>query len=173
VFGFPAIVLAALPGMLAGALGSAPMAYTGLIAGLTLGAGVIVQPVTRRLEPMAGARLGLLIGAAGVGLGALAVAYQIPGLLVIIAPILGAGYGVTMTGGFQTVQRLARPDARGGITGLYYVLCYVGFAAPYLLALAARAAAPAIGLAVTAGLAIAAALALPRVEHQDNGRRRR
>jgi hypothetical protein len=134
---------------------------------------VIVQPVTRRLEPVAGARLGLLVGAAGVGLGALAVAYQISGLLVIVAPILGAGYGVTMTGGFQTVQRLARPDARGGITGLYYVLCYVGFAAPYLLALAARATAPAIGLAVTAGLAVAAALALPRVEHQGNGRRRR
>lgn len=162
VYGFPAIALAALPGMLAGALGGAPMAYTGLIAGLTLGAGVIVQPVTRRLDPGAGARLGLLVGAAGVGLGALAVAHQVPALLLIVAPILGAGYGMTMTGGFQAVQRLARPDARGGITGLYYVLCYVGFAAPYLLALAARVTAPAIGLAVTAGLAIAAALALPR-----------
>jgi hypothetical protein len=162
VFGFPAIVLAALPGMLGGALGSAPVAYTGLLAGLTLGAGVVVQPVTRRLEPVAGARLGLLVGAAGVVLGAVAVAYQIPALLVVVAPILGAGYGVTMTGGFQAVQRLARPDARGGITGLYYVLCYVGFAAPFLLALAARVAAPASALAVTAGLAIAAAAALPR-----------
>jgi hypothetical protein len=161
VFGFPAIALAALPGMLAGALGSAPMAYTGLIAGLTLGTGVVVQPVTRRLEPVTGARLGLLVGAAGLGLGVLAVVYQISALLLIVAPILGAGYGVTMTGGFQAVQRLARPDARGGITGLYYVLCYVGFAAPYLLALAARTA-PATGLAVTAGLALAAAVALRR-----------
>ncbi len=162
VYGFPAIALAALPGMLTGALGSAPMAYTGLIAGLTLGAGVIVQPVTRRLEPVAGARLGLLVGAAGVVLGALAVAEQVSALLVVVAPILGAGYGMAMTGGFQAVQRLARPDARGGITGLYYVLCYVGFVAPYLLALAARVAAPSIALAVTAGLAVAAALVLPR-----------
>jgi MFS family permease len=162
VFGFPAIALAALPGMLAGALGSAPMVYTGLIAGLTLGAGVIVQPVTRRLEPVTGSRLGLLVGTAGLVLAAFAVARQVAALLVVVAPILGAGYGMAMTGGFQTVQRLARPEARGGITGLYYVLTYVGFVAPYLLALAARVAAPALALAVTAGLAAAAALALPR-----------
>jgi hypothetical protein len=163
VFGFPAIAFAALPGLLAGALGGAPMAYTGLLAGLTLGAGVVVQPITRRLEPMTSARLGLLIGAAGVLLGALAVARQISALLLVVAPILGAGYGVAMTGGFQAVQRLARPDARGGITGLYYVLAYVGFVAPYLLALAARVAAPSIALAATAGLAVVAALALPRL----------
>jgi hypothetical protein len=167
VFGFPAIAVAALPGMLAGALGGAPMAYTGLLAGLTLGAGVIVQPVTRRIEPATSARLGLLVGAAGVLLGALAVAWRVPALLLVVTPILGAAYGATMTGGFESVQRLARPHARGGITGLFYVLAYVGFAAPYLVALAARIAAPSIALAVTAGLAVAAALALPRA--RDRG----
>jgi len=162
VFGFPAIELAALPSMLADALGNAPMAYTGLLVATMLGAGVIVQPLTRRVEPVTSARLGLVVGAAGVLLGALAVAQQISALLLVVAPILGTAYGLTMTGGFQAVQRLARPDARGGITGLYYVVAYLGFAAPYLLALAARIAAPPIGLVVTAGLAAAAALALPR-----------
>ena len=162
VYGFPAIAVAALPSMLAGALGGAPMAYTGLLAALTLGAGVVVQPVTRRLEPGTSARLGLVVGAAGLALGGLAVARQVSALLLVVSPILGAGYGVAMTGGFQAVQRLARPDARGGITGLYYVLTYVGFVAPYLLALAARGAAPSLALAVTAGLAVAAALVLPR-----------
>jgi hypothetical protein len=42
------------------------------------------------------------------------------------------------------------------------VLAYLGFVAPYLLALAARTTAPASGILVTAGLAVAAALALPR-----------
>lgn len=162
VFGFPAVVLAALPAMLAGSLGGAPMAYTGLLAAATLGAGVLVQPVTRRFEPVNAARAGLLVGAAGVALGAVAVASQTSALLLVVAPVLGAAYGASMTGGFQAVQRLARPDARGGITGLYYVLTYVGFAVPYLLALAARVAAPSIALAVTAGLAVAAALVLPR-----------
>lgn len=162
VFGFPAIVLAALPAMLAGALGAAPMAYTGVLAALTLGTGVIAQPVMRRLEPTTAARLGLAVGAAGLGFAALAVATQTSALLVLVAPILGAAYGMTMTGGFQTTQRLARPDARGGVTGLYYVLCYVGFVAPYLLALGARFVEPAAALGATAGLAVAAAILLRR-----------
>jgi MFS family permease len=162
VFGFPAIVLAALPTMLAGALGGAPMAYTGLVAAVTLGAAVLVQPITRRLEAVTASRVGLWIGAAGVVLGAVAVASQTSALLLVVAPILGAGYGTAMTGGFQTVQHLARPDARGGITGLYYVLTYLGFAAPYLLALAGRVAAPSTALAVTGGLAALAALVLAR-----------
>ena len=160
VFGFPAVVLAALPAMLDGALGAAPMAYTGVLAALTLGAGVLAQPITRRFEPTTAARLGLVVGAAGIALGAVAVAAQISVLLVVVAPVLGAAYGVAMTAGLQAVQRLARADARGGITGLYYVLTYIGFALPYLLALANRVTAPAVALGITAGLAAAAAIAL-------------
>lgn len=40
------------------------------------------------------------------------------------------------------------------------MLTYVGFAAPYLLALAVRVTTPEVALAVTAGLAITAALVL-------------
>jgi len=160
VFGFPALVLAALPGMLGGALGAAPIAYTGVLAVIMLGAGVLVQPITRRFEPTRASRLGLAVGAAGTLLGVVTVALQVPALLLLVAPILGAAYGVCMTAGLQAVQRLARPDARGGITGLYLVLTYVGFAGPYLLALAARATAPTVALAITAGLAVAAALVL-------------
>jgi MFS family permease len=162
VFGFPTIAFAALPAMLGGALGAAPMAYTGVLCAVTLAAGVIAQPITRRFEPAIAARLGLVAGAAGVVLGAVAVARQAPALLLVVAPILGAAYGVCMTAGLHAVQRLARPDARGGITGLYYVLTYVGFAAPYLLALATRAATPTAALGVTAAIVVAAAAILPR-----------
>jgi MFS family permease len=162
VFGFPALVLAALPGMLGGMLGGAPVAYTGLLAVIMLGAGVLVQPVTRRLDPTLAARLGLVVGAGGTALGAAAVAAHAPALLLAVAPILGTAYGVCMTAGLQSVQRLARPDARGGITGLYLVLTYVGFAAPYLLALATRAVTPVAALLATAALALAAAASLRR-----------
>lgn len=158
VFAFPTIAFAALPSLLAGSLGGAPTAYTGVLAALTLGAGVLAQPVTARFAPAIAARLGLIVGAAGIALGALAITAERPRLLLIVAPILGAAYGITMTAGLQATQRLARPDARGGITGLYYVLTYVGFAAPYLLALAVRVTTPAAALAVTAGIALAAAL---------------
>jgi hypothetical protein len=162
VFGFPAIAFAALPSMLGGSLGRAPTVYTGVLCALTLAAGVTAQPITRRLDPAAAARLGLLTGAGGVVLGAWAVAARTPILLLLVAPVLGAAYGVCMTAGLQSVQRLARPDARGGITGLYYVLTYVGFAAPYLLALSSRRVAPATALGVTAAVAALVAIRLPR-----------
>ena len=67
---------------------------------------------------------------------------------------MGAAYGVCMTAGIQSVQRIARPEARGGVTGLYYVLTYVGFSAPYLLALATRTVSPALALETVAGASL-------------------
>ena len=169
VFGFPAIALAAMPSMLTGSLGRAPMAYTGVLCVIALSMGVVFQPLTRRFEPAFAARLGLIFGAAGLALGALAVGWQAHGLLLAVAPILGAAYGVCMTAGLLTVQRLARPDARGGITGLYYVLTYLGFAAPYLLALATRVTAPASALWATAAVVVATASVLPRSRSSTRG----
>jgi MFS family permease len=160
VFGFPAIAFAALPSVLRGGLGRAPLVYTGVLCCITLAAGVLVQPATKRLDPGVAARVGMLVGAAGLALGAVVVATRAPAALLVVAPILGTAYGMCMTAGLQAVQRLARPEARGGITGLYYVLTYVGFAAPYLLALATRVvpAAAALGVSALGAGAVAALL---------------
>jgi hypothetical protein len=162
VFGFPAIAFAALPSLLGASLGRAPTVFTGVLCAITLAAGVMAQPITRRFEPSVAARLGLLAGVGGLALGAVAVATRTPLALLVVAPILGAAYGVGMTAGLQSVQRLARPAARGGVTGLYYVLTYLGFAAPYLLALTARFVTPALALGLTAALAAIIAISLPR-----------
>lgn len=162
VFAFPAIAFAALPPLLGGALGPAPIAYTGVLGAITLAAGVLAQPFSRRFAPMPAARVGLVVGSAGMVLGLVAVVSHLPLLLLVAAPVLGAAYGACMTAGLQNTQQLARPDARGGITGLYYVLTYLGFAAPYLIALASRAIAPALALGITAGVAALAALVMPR-----------
>jgi MFS family permease len=162
VFALPTIPTASMPGMLDHALGGAPIAYVGILCVMTLFAGVGAQPITRRLSPALGARLGMIVGAAGVALGALAVATQTPALLLAVAPIMGGAYGMCMTAGLETVQRIALPDARGGITGLYYVLTYFGFASPWLLAMASRIVAPASSLWLTAAVAAAVAVALPR-----------
>ncbi len=160
VFGFPAIAFAALPSLLGGALGPAPLVYTGALCALTLAAGVLAQPVTRRFAPLVAARLGLATGTVGVLLGALAVSARMPAALLVVAPLLGAAYGVCMTSGIQSVQRLARPEARGGVLGLYYLLTYVGFLAPYLLAVATRAVAPAVALEAVAGVSLITALVI-------------
>jgi len=154
VFGFPAIAFAALPSMLGGALGPAPYVYTGALCALTLAAGVLAQPLTRRFEPTAAARLGLITGTLGILLGAFAVSARLPATLLVVAPLLGAAYGVCMTSGIQSVQRLALPEARGGVMGLYYLLTYLGFLLPYCLALAARVVTPVLALEAVAGASL-------------------
>ncbi len=163
VFGFASIAFAVLPGMLGtAALGSAPIAYVGLLGAITLGAGVLAQPATRGLDATTSARLGLAIGALGTAAGAAAVAGPTPALLLVAAPILGAGYGICMTAGLRNVEVLARPETRGGLTGLYYVTTYIGFAVPYALALAAAHVSPATALVCLGALALLAAVTLRR-----------
>lgn len=160
VFAFPSIAFAVLPALLGGGLGPAPIAYTGLLCALTLGAGVLAQPVTRNLAAASAARLGLAIGAVGLLLGAGVEALGVPALLLGVVPVLGAAYGICITAGLRGAQAIAPAHARGGLTGLYYVLTYVGFSAPYLFAIATRALSPVTSLALAALLAAATAVAL-------------
>jgi predicted MFS family arabinose efflux permease len=163
VFAFPVIVFTVLPVMLGpGALGSAPIAYIGLLAAVTLGTGVLAQPVTRRFDPTLSSRIGLLFGTLGCLLGAFVVSARAPGLLLLVAPVLGIGYGVCMTSGLRNVELLAKAEARGGMTGLYYVLTYIGFAVPYIVAQLTRTVDPTSALIGIAVLSALAALVLRR-----------
>lgn len=131
VFALPTISFTGLPTAMGVAVGPALL---GSIAVVTLASGVLVQPASRRWTPQAAARIGLLIGVAAVGLGAVVVSTHIPALLYAVAPALGAAYGICMTAGLRRVEQIAPATARGTMTGVYYVLTYVGFATPYLMA---------------------------------------
>ena len=161
VFAFPVLAFASIPAMLGpDALGSAPIAFIGLVGAITLAAGVLAQPLTRRFDPTTSSRIGLVFGAIGCGVAAIIVATHASALLLIASAILGVGYGVCMTSGLRNVEVLAAPETRGAITGLYYVLTYIGFAVPYILAIVTRSIAPATVLGVLAALALVAAAAL-------------
>lgn len=160
VFAFPSVAFAVLPALLGGGLGPAPIAYTGLLCALTLGAGVLAQPVTRALPAGRAARIGLALGALGLTLGAGVVALGVPALLLGVVPVLGTAYGICLTAGLRGAQALAPAHARGGLTGLYYVLTYVGFSAPYLFAIATRALSAELSLLLAAALAAVTSMAL-------------
>ncbi len=163
VFAFPVIVFTVMPVMLGpGALGSSPIAYIGLLGAVTLGAGVLAQPVTRRFDPTVSARIGLVFGMLGCLLGAFVISARLPSLLLLVAPVLGVGYGVCMTSGLRNVEILSKPETRGGMTGLYYVLTYIGFAVPYILAQLTKTLDPASTLVGLAVLSAIAAIALRR-----------
>ena len=75
-------------------------------------------------------------------------------LLIPCAIVLGSAYGISLVAGLLEVQRLAPERGLAALTATFYVFTYLGFAAPYLLALAAHAASYSLLLAVMAGLAL-------------------
>ena len=129
VYAFPSVGVAVLPLVLR----HQPhvVAFTGILASVTLGAGAVVQPVAHRL--------GRLGGSVGAGLGAIGYALGVAGALAESGPLvftagalLGAGSGLCLNAGLILVQELSTPATRGACNGLFYTWAYVGFAAPLL-----------------------------------------
>jgi MFS family permease len=155
VYGFPATVIAGLP-VLVDLPGNGVLA-TGVLAGLTLGAGAVVAPLQRRLgtwTAVAAAGCGTL----GFVLAAVSAATGAWPFLVPAGLLLGAGSGWSLAAGLALTVRLAPPERRGALTGIFYTCAYLGFAAPFLVTSAARsqgAVAPVVAVTVlTAALAV-------------------
>jgi MFS family permease len=142
------------------------VALTATITALTALAGVVAQPWARRLDAKPdsnrAAITGLLVLVAGLAIAALTAQARESWLLVPSSVVLGTAYGLCLVAGLVEIQRLANPRALAGLTAIYYSLAYLGFAAPYLLALGAHLASYASLLAITALLALATALHVAR-----------
>ncbi|MGY6756304.1 hypothetical protein [Klenkia terrae] len=159
VFTAATVSLAVLPGLLADGGGVAAeyaVAVNAVVAGLTLGTGVLVQPLARRLaaaDTRPAARLGTAAVVAGLVVAVAYAAAPTPWLLVPTALLLGAGYGCCLVAGLLETQRVAAPHELAGLTGVFYALTYLGFAAPLVLAALTAVAPYPVLLGVLAGLA--------------------
>ena len=162
VFAAPAVAFALLPSVVVATHATDGIALTAVVATVTAMAGVLIQPVARRLDAQAAgnraATLGLAVVVAGLVLSAFTVHEHRTWLLVPSAIVLGMGYGLCLVAGLVEVQRLAHPEALAGLTAIYYVLTYIGFAVPFVLALAAHLTGYATLLLITAGLALVTAV---------------
>lgn len=155
VFAAPSIAFAVLPGLVAHQTGSYQVAFAAVVAALTLGLGILIQPLARRLDRVGDVR-GLLVGltavSAGTLLGALAAQAQSWPLVVPAAVLLGCGYGLCIVSGLLETQRLASSEDLASLTAVYYALTYVGFAVPIVLAELERLAAALLLLLLTGAL---------------------
>lgn len=133
VFTFPSVSVTIMPLRLQEAMPGADVAVTGVVAGLTLGIGVIVQPLEKRLGMARAAPVAAACGAAGLGIGLLAAVTGQPWVLLPAAVLLGAGYGLGLASGLTATQWLAAPEARGALVATFYALTYLGFSAPVIL----------------------------------------
>ncbi|WP_222131201.1 MFS transporter [Pseudonocardia sp. C8] len=129
VYAFPAVAVTVLPLLLPGAAGL--VAFTGLLAALTLGTGTLVQPFAHRLGPRTGP-VGAGLGMLGFAAGVLAAFAESVIAVGVAGVLLGAGGGLCLNAGLTLVGRLAPAAGRGAANGVFYTAAYLGFAAPYL-----------------------------------------
>ena len=166
VFVAPAIAFALLPDVVDA--GSAPdgIVLVAAVASLAALAGVLVQPVARRLGAEGrrnrAAIAGLLVATVGLGLAAVTAEADAIWLLAPCSVLLGAAYGLCLVAGLVEVARLAPEGGLAGLTAAYYAITYLGLGAPYLLALASHLAGYPTLLAITAALALATAAVVSR-----------
>jgi len=161
VFAAPAIAAALLPNIAGAGHAADGIALAATITALCALAGVVVQPVARRLHGRGRGNLpataGLLVLAGGLVLGAVAAAAHQPWLLIPSTVVFGSAYGLCLVAGLVEIQRIAGPHGQAGLTATYYMVAYLGFAAPYLIVLAAHLASYPVLLVIAAALALATA----------------
>jgi hypothetical protein len=166
VFAAPAIAFALLPSVVGADHASNGIALTAAITTLCAFTGVLVQPLGRRLDAHSSgnraATTGLLVLAAGLALGAVTAQDQATWLLVPCSIVLGSAYGLCLVAGLVEIQRLADERSVAALTAVYYALTYLGFSAPFLLALGARVTSYTLLLAGCVALALATAAVVTR-----------
>ncbi|HEU0164060.1 MAG TPA: MFS transporter, partial [Thermomicrobiales bacterium] len=137
VFGAATVSMTVLPHLVADRVAGNELAFAGIITGLTQLTGVAVQPWAQRRERK-GKRdaltIGMLMAAGGFLLSIVVASSGNPWWVVIAAPIFGVGFGVLLVSGIDEITRMADPRDLGGFVALFYVLTYLGFALPILLA---------------------------------------
>jgi MFS family permease len=158
VFAAPGIAFALLPSVVGAQDARGGIALTAAIGALCALAGVLIQPLARRLDSH-GARnraaiTGLLVLTGGLVIAAVTAHELSVWMLVPCSIVMGAAYGLCMVAGLVEVQRLADPGALASLTAVYYALTYLGFGVPPLLAAAAHLTSYSTLLAIAAGLAL-------------------
>jgi hypothetical protein len=130
VYAFPATAVNGVP-LLVG-LPAHAIAATGVLAGLTLGAGALAAPLQARLGRRSAA---LAIGCGALGFGLATAAAAGPRLLLLPACVaLGAGGGLALGAGLARLPALTRDGRLATVSSGFYASAYLGFGVPFLLA---------------------------------------
>ncbi len=150
VFGGATLAFAAIPSIVA--VPGPHIAVGGVLVATTLAAGILLQPVGRRLSITATLLTGGVAGIAGFLLATAAAAAGVAWPVPIICVLLGAAYGLILVGGLRTVEEVAHPGDLASVNAVFYSLTYVGFAAPYLVTLLVAAVPGYVAMVMVAGL---------------------
>lgn len=130
------VSFAVIPEMLTSVPGGLLM-YTTVSIALTLGFGVVIQPLAAYIDRANTARasiVGMSLTLTGLTVGVLTITLQLPWLGFLSNCLLGSGYGVMMSAGLLETQRISSATHIGAVTAKFYTLAYAGYLAPTVIA---------------------------------------
>lgn len=109
-------------------------AVVGLVIGAFAASSAIASILLRDRSPETMGRQGTVLLFVGTGLLALAVAASSLTIFILAAVIAGLGFGPAYLGAFRTVSQLAAPHERAALISAIYVVSYLAFSIPALVA---------------------------------------
>ncbi|MCS4277053.1 MFS family permease [Mycetocola sp. BIGb0189] len=172
-WGLGGLFLAMLPSILIARFGLTDHLLPGLLIGLFTLIGAATGVVTRGMNP----RHALLAGLAGLIAGSILVVIAVDiesfALLIIASIVGGIGFGAGFQAPLRMLTATAEPQHRAGLLSAIYVVSYLSFGVPVLIAGALE---PVLGLATVAtlyGLVMAASALIALIAQLTSRRDRR
>ena len=109
-------------------------AVIGAVLGAFAGAAAITSVLLRNQSPATMARAGTAALVVGTALFVLGLAATSLTMFVIGAVVAGSGFGPAFLGAFRTVSQLAEPHERAALISAIYVVSYLAFSIPAVIA---------------------------------------
>ncbi|HEX4219991.1 MAG TPA: MFS transporter [Acidimicrobiales bacterium] len=128
------LILSVGGSLLGAVFGQDNYAVIGLVIGLFPVSAAAAAIGGRDLSPAAMARTGGAALAAGTGLFLLALGWSSITLFVVASIVAGAGFGSGFLGSLRAVSQLAEPHERAALLSAVYVVSYLAFSLPALVA---------------------------------------
>lgn len=135
-----ALPLATLPTGVDADAGVDPLLFSAFLTPLPALGAICMQPIAgqARITPERLALIALAIAAAALGLSVLAVQWQSLLLMFIGCLVFGLAHGFCQTSGLRIITAISPPAQLGRNTAVFQALSYLGFLAPFPVALLAQ-----------------------------------
>jgi MFS family permease len=128
------LILSVGGSLLGTVFGQTNHAIVGLVLGIFAGAGAVAAVLARNLAPAVMTRIGVSALAVGTGVFIVALASSSLIVFVIASLIAGGGFGPAFLGALRSLTRMAEPNERAALLSAVYVVSYLAFSVPALIA---------------------------------------
>jgi MFS family permease len=122
------------PSLAASITGSRNLLWGGVVIVLLTGVGSLSALLLRNSAPANAVLWGALALLDGVGVTVGGIEASSSGLFLVGTAVAGVGFGVAFLGGFRTLSALAPPAERARLVATIYVVCYLSFSLPAIVA---------------------------------------